>query len=215
MLDLAFLVLGLPALVATAVPFCYGVSPVRVLVAAVREFTWSQWAPEITILLLSLPFFLPALAWVLRLRTVVWGAVTPVERRAAYAVAVVGMALVLGVLGIAAADYKQLAVRERWMFVFAAMALAGGSAAFVIHRRSGGAPDASLLVALLTPYAANSVICLLAFEDSREIGWYLTVVSVGAVAVELFLRAAFPRLGHGSTGSASIGSPVGGTRAGL
>ena len=214
-LDVVFLLLGLPPLVATFVPFCYGVSPVAVLVAAVREFSWREWTPEITILLLGVPFFLPAIAWVLRLRTVAWGASRPVERRSGYAIAGVGLALVLGVLGIAAASYTELMVRERWMFAFAAMALAGGAVAFVAHRRAGGAPDTSLLIALLTPYAANGVICLLAFEDSRQIGWYLTVVSISAVAVELLLRLAFARLGHGSTGSSSTGSPMGGTTGGL
>src|SRR5688572_6570267 len=126
LLDVIFLLLGLPALVATVVSFTHGISPATVVVAAVREFTWREQAPEKTILLLALPFFLPALAWVLRLRTIVWGAAKQIERRAGYAAAAIGVALVLGVLWIAAAEYKGLTVRERWMFGFASMALVGG-----------------------------------------------------------------------------------------
>src|SRR5438477_610690 len=45
------------------------------------------------------------------------------------------------------------------------------------------------LAAMLIPYVANATFCLIGFADKPQLGWYLTLVSAPAAALELTITA--------------------------
>jgi hypothetical protein len=183
--DWLFLLLGLPALVALFVPFTFGVSPVQVVRESPGTFPWTRWEPEMAIVLVTLPLFLPVAASALRLRMIVSGREMRGERWASYAAAAIGAAAVLALLAAAVAQWWDMAVPERWMFGAGAAVLAGGAVAVLALRRRGARRDVRALATMLVPYAADCTICLIAFREEAQLGWYLTAVSAAAALAEV------------------------------
>jgi hypothetical protein len=187
--DVLFLILGLPALVAVFAPFTFGVSPARVFVEF-RRFAWNRWEPEMAILLLAIPFVLPAAAWVLRLRAVVRGPATRAERAIGLLVASLGAATVATLLAITGVDPDEWSWETLVTLGPAAFVLCGGAALLAVLWRRRAAPDLRVRVALHAPYVANSAIALVAFWDERQSGWYLTAFAAAAALTELVAIAA-------------------------
>jgi hypothetical protein len=189
-----FLALSLPALVAPFVPFTHDVSPVNVITVAPGEIRASPDELMLWLLLLvAIPFFLPILAAPLRVRLLVWGACTHHERAAAYAVAALALAAFAVVI--------TALCREPGTFDAAAvLAVCGavtpvviGAAAFVrVIRREDGA-DAAVRVALISPYAATAVLCLVVFYQDHGPGWWLTLPAAAAAIAEMLFLARRPR----------------------
>jgi hypothetical protein len=186
-LDLLFLLLGLPALAAVVAPFAFGVSPAQVFLQSPRAFDWTHWDPSMTIVLAAVPFLPPVLAWILRLRSVLWGPATRTERRVGYAAASAGAAAVAALAALGVAEWTTLEWKDRGCCLAAMLVLAAGAALLALLWSRGAGPDARLRVALFAPYVANGLLVLVGFLDDRQLGWYLTAVSAAAAVAELAL----------------------------
>jgi hypothetical protein len=186
-IDWLFFLLGLPALVALFVPFTFGVSPASVLHEMPKAFAWTRWEPDTTIVMMTLPLFLPVSLSVLRLRLLLWGDATRGERWVCYALAAAGAAAVVALLGVAVAHRAEMDWRDRGVFAAAGIVLTAGAIAMALIMRRAGDRDARALAAMLVPYIADCAICLIAFRDDAQLGWYLTAVSAPAAVAEIVL----------------------------
>ena len=191
--DWLFLLLGVPALVALFVPFTFGVSPLHVLRQTPGMLPWTRWEPEMAIVLVTLPLFLPVAASALRVRMMVSGREMRGERWACYAAAAVGAAAVVALLAMAAAQWGELTGGDRWVFGTGGAVLAGGAGAVFVLRRRGARRDVRALVTMLVPYAADCAICLIAFREDPQLGWYLTAISAAAAVAEIAVLTARAR----------------------
>lgn len=187
--------LALPSVVVPFVPFACNATPV----GAVHEWVtasdrWDRDAIMLTALAtgLILPLFI--LFW--RLRSFLRRPLGSTELVIAQTVAAVmgaGFLLALGFIvtasGLDASDWVSVGLSALW-FAF-------GACACWRLRRQPRAYSFSLM-ALLVPYGATTIICLIAFFTDRKVGWYLTAVSGPAALAEtitLFIQQLRARRG--------------------
>jgi len=203
-LQLVAFVLSLPAAVVPFVPFCWGVSPLK----AVQEIDSMHWN-DLGIPLLGITFFLGlpiVAAQAFRLLEVPF-------HRGLRCATWLGFSVAGAATATVSVQIINHALRERadGSVVGASVGLAALfliATALVLARRwfrDPAAPTvlpASLVLAF--PYAGNALICLIAFVDDRQIGWWLTVAALLGLALDLFATA-HARAVHTPAPSAAAG----------
>jgi hypothetical protein len=187
-MQIALFVLTLPALMTPFVPFTYGTSPLDA-VAHVPAFGDSDW----TLYLIAIIYFaaFPILLWKSRLLLF---SSTPRrwERRMLTVTAVIVTAPPLIVIGLMLSDVPEL-IRdgnfggdEMLMLSIAlgSLFIGFGGAARRWWRRDGLGGFENLLI---TGYLTNAAMCLLAFHDNPEMGYWLTAPVAASFAAEMLL----------------------------
>lgn len=185
--DWLFLIIGVAGVAAPFVPFTFGVGPAEVI-WRVRELSGGD-KTGVIFLTITVPFFLPLPLWALRLRGMLFGRATRVERLTNWTAAFVTTAGTLTLFGVTLSKIGDMEWQGRAMFAAIAAVLAGGGVVVWRLWRRGAEPDAVVTAALTAPYVANAGLCLFAFLESRGPGWYLTAVAASAALGELVLFA--------------------------
>jgi len=184
-LQLVAFVLSLPAAVVPFVPFCWGVSPLK----AVQEIDSMHWN-DLGIPLLGITFFLGlpiVAAQGFRLLEVPF-------HRGLRCATWLGFSVAGAATATLSVQIINHALRERadGSVVGASVGLAAlfliATALVLARRWSRDTTVPTILPASLVlafPYAGNALICLTAFVDDRQIGWWLTVVALFGLALDL------------------------------
>ena len=182
---LALFVLSLPALVTPFANFTWGTSPFDVL-----EDGWDSGWP---LYLMALTFFagFPIVLW--KARRLAWA--TPPARWETRALAVAALLVTVPavvVVGQMLWDTRQL-IGERYMqgnefcmLSLAIVTLAGGLFLAAWRWRRRGLLF-GLETCLVAGYVTVAAMCLLAFHESPEIGYWLTVAVTASFAAEMLL----------------------------
>jgi hypothetical protein len=180
-----FLPATLAGAVAAFLPFTYDVTPFGVVLHTGELLTRDADVAAVLIALLAWTFLVPVLLLPLRLRVLLVGPSSRLERRIAYGVAGVAAAAVVTCLGI------MIPRVEHWdeLTITAAGAASVAAGALIFIRVARGNPDKAAVAAMLAPYVANSAIVLVGFAGDRDPGWYVTLAAAGAALAELILLA--------------------------
>lgn len=185
------LVLFLPATIAGAVapflPFTWGAAPYDIVLA------FGQWvnrpsSPFDAILyLFTLPFLLPILLLPYRVRVLLVGPASRVERGLAYCVAAVFTVSVMTCLWLMA---RASTLWDEYAATGLGIALmCAGALLFLRVFLRGRGGDRAAIAALLVPYVANGAMVLFGFSSDRQVGWYVTAAAAGAALAELIFLA--------------------------
>jgi hypothetical protein len=167
-----------PLLAAPFAPFTYGVSPLAVVAECATRIARGRFDSEMTLGLLAAPFFVGILVWLWHLRQL-RTARPPggAERRSAVVLAVVTAGMNVLFAGryfweISSAGYHL----EELLTVSAGLCvLVLGAVALACIARRPRPPHALPTLCLHAAYLANAVLCLIAFRDYHDIGWWLTL----------------------------------------
>lgn len=186
-------ILALPTLVIPFVHFGCDASPAGELVRAAKDARSGSWDTDRTMLaILAAGLCYGALAFVWRVAGR-WVARHDAARALAISVGAAGVIATVVMLGVFL--YEMLTERAKageWVTFGACVGSLLGAAWLLRLIRRRHRRNEFVLGALLTPFIAVGVFCLIAFFSDAKIGWYLTLLSVPVSTVEL-LAMAFAR----------------------
>jgi hypothetical protein len=179
-MKLAFLILGIPAVVQIFLPFTSGVSPLE----AVKElFNWDS--PVYGIGLLGMPFFSALFALTWKVRSYLAIPVKKLEIVGGYGLAAASI-LPLGFLVVGGLLSSHSLSSDEWVIIpITGFLIFVWIALLVVNIRRQVPSTASVHLALLSAYIPNAAFCLWGFRGGWQVGAYLALFAVIVYSIEI------------------------------
>ncbi len=185
---------AVPAAASAFVTFTLGYSPVGFLLEFAQQIASVRIIQDVILVLLALPFLLGVVLLAWHVRLLVRPPATRVEKWLCLSLAMLSAAgtVALGFVVLPELDHDNdlRTIVAIWLALLT-VAVAASLLAYFVRTRGGA--ELPVTHAIGAAYLANAVVCLVAFYDDRQAGWYVTLVACGVMVAGVVLRFA-PRL---------------------
>lgn len=182
-----YLAAMLPAAAAPFINFTYDVSPLSAIVNIFGSAWQRQFDETMLLFLIAAPFFIGLFIALRAFRLLIHAPETHAERIIALCLAALSASMTLGFFAYGVYHNPPSSLYDREFLIVAAgpaIILLGGLLIIGLARFSRKS-QAIIPTALHAAYIANAWICLIEFWNHRDPGWWLTLISAGAMSLHI------------------------------